>query len=326
MLRAGTCQPSPVAALRASHTGRLRSHPDAVRAQRCPEPGGNFWPVISADLIRDDQSAPHVGHDGGRVLLAVGCRRHERERNANTLPAQREERARNTTRGRSFSNCSCPHERDPADWTSVDQTTSALRKEMVDRLVEAGTIKSPSVENAMSQIPRHLFVPQISTRAAYLDQAVMVKRAKDGSPISSASQPTIVAIMLEQLQVSPGHRVLEVGTGSGYNAALLGALCGPNGLVVTIELEPELAERAAQVLAQLGLDQIQVVIGDGRDGYAPQEPYDRVIVHGGRTRNCNAVVEAVARPRSTGDTARRSEQSWFDCHVREHWGRVETAR
>jgi hypothetical protein len=80
MLRAGTCQPSPVAALRASHTGRLRSHPDAVRAQRCPEPGGNFWPVISADLIRDDQSAPHVGHDGGRVLLAVGCRRHERER------------------------------------------------------------------------------------------------------------------------------------------------------------------------------------------------------------------------------------------------------
>jgi len=169
----------------------------------------------------------------------------------------------------------------PADWAPVDETTSALRKEMVDRLIEAGTIKTPSVEKAMGQIPRHLFVPQINAQAAYLDQAVMVKRAKDGSPISSASQPTIVAIMLEQLQVSPGHRVLEVGTGSGYNAALLGALCGPSGSVVSIELEPELAKRAAQVLAHLGLDQVQVVIGDGRDGYSPQEPYDRVIVTAG---------------------------------------------
>jgi protein-L-isoaspartate(D-aspartate) O-methyltransferase len=180
-----------------------------------------------------------------------------------------------------FSNRSCLHGMHPADWAPVDETTSALRKEMVDRLIEAGTIKTPSVEKAMGQIPRHLFVPQINAQAAYLDQAVMVKRAKDGSPISSASQPTIVAIMLEQLQVSPGHRVLEVGTGSGYNAALLGALCGPSGSVVSIELEPELAERAAQVLAHLGLDQVQVVIGDGRDGYSPQEPYDRVIVTAG---------------------------------------------
>ena len=163
----------------------------------------------------------------------------------------------------------------------MDETTSALRKEMVDRLVEAGTIKTLSVENAMAQVPRHLFVPQINAQAAYVDQPVMAKRAKDGSPISTASQPTIVATMLEQLQVSPGDHVLEVGTGTGYNAALLGALCGPGGVVVTIELEPDLAERAALVLAHLGLDQVQVVIGDGRDGYPPQEPYDRIIVTAG---------------------------------------------
>ena len=175
----------------------------------------------------------------------------------------------------------------------------------------------------MGQVPRHLFVPQINARAAYIDQPVMAKRAKDGSPISTASQPTIVATMLEQLQVAPGHRVLEVGTGTGYNAALLGALCGPSGVVVTIELEPDLAERAAQVLARLGLDQVQVVVGDGRDGYPPQEPYDRIIVHGGRTRNCTTVVEAVARWRTTGCTPRRSQQSRIDRHVRRNWGRVE---
>ena len=133
----------------------------------------------------------------------------------------------------------------------------------------------------MAQIPRHLFVPQIDVYAAYLDQAVMVKHAKDGSAISSASQPMIVATMLEQLQVSPGHHVLEIGTGSGYNAALLGALCGSSGGVVTVELEPDLAERAAQILADLGYDQVQVVVGDGREGYSPQEPYDRFIVTAG---------------------------------------------
>ena len=163
----------------------------------------------------------------------------------------------------------------------MDKTTNALRDEMVDCLVKAGTIKTPSVENVMGQVPRHLFVPQISAQAAYIDQPVMAKRAKDGSPISTASQPTIVATMLEQLQVAPGHRVLEVGTGTGYNAALLGALCGPSGVVVTIELEPDLAERATQILAHLGLDQVQVVVGDGRDGYPPHEPYDRIIVTAG---------------------------------------------
>jgi protein-L-isoaspartate(D-aspartate) O-methyltransferase len=152
---------------------------------------------------------------------------------------------------------------------------------MVARLREAGAITTSVVEGAMAQIPRHLFVPHIDVYAAYLDQAVMVKHAKDGSAISSASQPMIVATMLEQLQVSPGHHVLEVGTGSGYNAALLGALCGSSGGVVTVELEPDLAERAAQILADLGYDQVQVVVGDGREGYSPQEPYDRIIVTAG---------------------------------------------
>lgn len=160
----------------------------------------------------------------------------------------------------------------------MDETTSALRKQMVDRLRKAGAMTSPAVEHAMAQVPRHHFVAQIDVRGAYLDQAVMVKHDRDGSPISSASQPKIVAIMLEQLQVSPGHRVLEIGTGTGYNAALLGVLSGSSGVVVTVELERDLAEQAAQILAHLGYDKVDVVVGDGRDGYAQRAPYDRVIV------------------------------------------------
>jgi protein-L-isoaspartate(D-aspartate) O-methyltransferase len=154
----------------------------------------------------------------------------------------------------------------------------AARLQMVGRLKRAGVVVNPAVEAAMLQVPRHRFVPHLDGCAAYRDEAVMVKHARNGAPISSLSQPTIVATMLERLQVTPGHHVLEVGTGTGYNAALLSVLAGHDGCVVSVELEPDLAERAARTLDASGYGRVHVLVGDGRDGYPPRAPYDRVIV------------------------------------------------
>jgi protein-L-isoaspartate(D-aspartate) O-methyltransferase len=156
-----------------------------------------------------------------------------------------------------------------------------LRQQMVAALKGAGLIRTVALEEAMLQVPRHLFVPGVDLPTAYRDDAVLVKRGKDGSPISSASQPTIVATMLEQLAVAPGHRVLEVGTGTGYNAALLATLVGADGHVTTVELEPDLAEAARHRLDQIGLPGVEVAVGDGRHGHSAGAPYDRVIITAG---------------------------------------------
>jgi protein-L-isoaspartate(D-aspartate) O-methyltransferase len=168
----------------------------------------------------------------------------------------------------------------------ADETTA--RAEMVRRLKRTGAVGTSAVEQAMLQVPRHRFVPQIEGCAAYIDEAVMVKHTGGGVPISSLSQPTIVAIMLERLEVSSGHRVLEVGTGTGYNAALLSVLTGVTGYVASIELEPDLAERAARTLASAGYDRVDVLLGDGSEGYPARAPYDRVIV----TSGARSVAEA----------------------------------
>lgn len=168
----------------------------------------------------------------------------------------------------------------------VDEATA--RQGMVRRLRRAGVVADPQVEAAMLEVPRHRFAPHIGRRSAYLDEAVMVKHARDGVPISSLSQPTIVATMLERLRVVRGQRVLEVGTGTGYNAALLSVLVGPEGSVVSIELEPDLAASAARTLLATGYGQVDVLVGDGREGYAPGAPFDRVIV----TTGARAVAQA----------------------------------
>jgi protein-L-isoaspartate(D-aspartate) O-methyltransferase len=152
---------------------------------------------------------------------------------------------------------------------------------MVAALKNAGLIRTIAVEEAMLLVPRHLFVPDVDLPTAYRDDAVLVKRDRDGSPISSASQPTIVATMLEQLAVAPGHRVLEVGTGTGYNAALLATLAGVDGHVTTVELEPDLAEAAKLRLDQVGLLGVEVAVGDGRQGHPARAPFDRVITTAG---------------------------------------------
>lgn len=150
------------------------------------------------------------------------------------------------------------------------------------------------VEHALRLVPRHLFLPEVDVEDAYADVAVLFKRSHDGTPISSASQPTMVAAMLELLDVRSGHRVLEVGTGTGYNAALLAVLVGHEGSVVTVELEDDLAEDAARVLAATVAGGVEVVRGDGAAGHPPGAPYDRIIVTAGASGLSEAWTQQLA--------------------------------
>jgi protein-L-isoaspartate(D-aspartate) O-methyltransferase len=179
---------------------------------------------------------------------------------------------------------------------------AVLRSRLADGLVAAGRVRTEPVERAFRAVPRHLFLPGTALELAYADEAVPTRWAADGRPVSSSSQPAIMALMLEQLAVAPGHRVLEIGAGTGYNAALLAHLAGPAGHVVTIDLDPEVADQARAHLVAAGLATspagtpttpetdaitpgaaaaVTVVTGDGAAGWAGGGPYDRIIVTAG---------------------------------------------
>ncbi len=130
----------------------------------------------------------------------------------------------------------------------------------------------------MLAVPRHRFIPEAPLRVAYADDVFVTKRNHEGDALSSVSQPSIVAEMLEQLGVAPGHRVLEIGAGTGYNAALLDTLVGPEGSVTTVDLDADTAERARAALDAIGHERVRVVQADGEAGCADAAPYDRIIV------------------------------------------------
>lgn len=157
-----------------------------------------------------------------------------------------------------------------------------LRRAMVTSLEASGAITSKPVRDAFLAVPREHFVPEIAARdglASIYRPDVALKTATDssGTAISSSSAPSIMAPMLEALRLEPGQRVLEIGAGTGYNAALIKHLVGPAGRVTTVDLEAAFARRARHSLATAGYA-ARVVVGDGRAGWEQAAPYDRVIV------------------------------------------------
>jgi protein-L-isoaspartate(D-aspartate) O-methyltransferase len=152
-----------------------------------------------------------------------------------------------------------------------------LRHALADALKAGGSVRTSRVEAALRAVPRHVFIPGTPLNVAYANEVVLTKRADDSTPISSASQPSIVARMLEQLQVAPGNSVLEIGAGTGYNAALLSHLAGPAGQVTTIDLDEDITTGARASLQDAGYPQVRVVRGDGGLGCPHYAPYDRVI-------------------------------------------------
>jgi protein-L-isoaspartate(D-aspartate) O-methyltransferase len=155
------------------------------------------------------------------------------------------------------------------------------RARLVDELRDSGRLTSPALEAAFRAVPRHVFLPGMAASQAYQDEAFVIKTGEDGLPLSSSSQPAIMAIMLEQLGVGPGHRVLEIGTGTGYNAALMSYLVGPEGSVVTVDIDPDLVDRARANLAAAGYTDVTLLCGDGSFGAPDYAPYDRIIVTAG---------------------------------------------
>ncbi|QBD80620.1 methyltransferase, FxLD system [Ktedonosporobacter rubrisoli] len=154
---------------------------------------------------------------------------------------------------------------------------SGLHQELVDQLKQRGLFSTPAVEAAFRAVPRHLFLPQLEPEEVYRDQAIPTKKL-DELVVSSSSQPAIMATMLEQLALQPGQRILEIGAGTGYNAALLSHIVGEHGQVTTIDIDEDLAEGARAHLAQAGFNQVQVLCADGARGYAAAGPYDRIML------------------------------------------------
>ncbi len=145
----------------------------------------------------------------------------------------------------------------------------AERRRMVDQQLRGRDIRSGPVLDAMLTVPRHLFVPEPQRALAYTDAPLPIGHGQ------TISQPYIVAFMTQALDVAPAHRVLEIGTGSGYQAAVLGALAQD---VYTIEIVPPLAERARKTLEALGYRNIHVRTGNGYRGWPEHAPYDRIMV------------------------------------------------
>jgi protein-L-isoaspartate(D-aspartate) O-methyltransferase len=159
---------------------------------------------------------------------------------------------------------SCSTSAPPAatDW-------QAQRQQMVDRQLIARGIQDGRVLDAMRRVPRHEFVPEGVRAAAYEDRPLPIGQGQ------TISQPYIVGLMTELSKPHPGQRVLEVGTGSGYQAAVLAELVAE---VYTIELIPELARQAQERLKQLGYENIEVRSGDGYQGWPEAAPFDAVVV------------------------------------------------
>jgi protein-L-isoaspartate(D-aspartate) O-methyltransferase len=144
------------------------------------------------------------------------------------------------------------------------------RQAMVEEQLRARGIRDARILEAMATVPRHEFVPVRQVSAAYEDRALPIGEWE------TISQPFIVALMTESADVGPGDRVLEVGTGTGYQAAILAHL---GARVYTLELNPALAEAARERLTRLGYgDAVEVVIGDGSEGYPAAAPYDAILV------------------------------------------------
>ncbi len=146
------------------------------------------------------------------------------------------------------------------------------REELVENLVRWGYLKKPEVIQAFRKVPRHEFVPENIRDSSYSDQPLPIGHGQ------TISAPSMIAIMMESLGLVPGQKVLEIGAGSGYNAALTAEIIGQKGKVVTVERIAKLAEFAEANLRRIGYGWVDVVAGDGTCGYEKGSPWDRILV------------------------------------------------
>ena len=159
------------------------------------------------------------------------------------------------------------------------------RLEMVECQIKARGIKDPLVLQAMSKVPRHVFVPTEHADSAYQDRPLPIGSGQ------TISQPYMVAVMTEALELRGGEKVLEVGTGSGYQTAILAEIVDR---VVTIERKPELSRAAEQALRELGYINVEFAVGDGSGGYPSGAPYDGILVTAGAPEIAETLLQQLS--------------------------------
>ena len=162
---------------------------------------------------------------------------------------------------------------------------SQLREQMVSEQLEGRDIFSAAVLDAMRKVPRHVFVPDEYKSWSYSDQPLPIGEGQ------TISQPYIVAYMTQELQIKPGDRILEIGTGSGYQAAVLAELALE---VYTIEIVESLGKAAAQRLKRLGYENAKVRVGDGYNGWPDAAPFDAIMVTAGAEELPEPLIEQLA--------------------------------
>jgi protein-L-isoaspartate(D-aspartate) O-methyltransferase len=185
-----------------------------------------------------------------------------------------------------------------------DDASRLYREQFVSLLEQQEPSLSPSLLQAFTEVPRHAFITQYYRRhnqqlewqlervpsssdhreawqawyeAIYADEVLVTQISDQGWPTSSSTQPSVMAMMLEALDLRPGHRVLEIGSGTGYNAAIMAHLVGDPSLITSVELDPNTAVQAKHILDQIVGSGITVHIGNGLEGYAAHAPYHRII-------------------------------------------------
>jgi len=146
------------------------------------------------------------------------------------------------------------------------------RDDLVDSLIRRGYIQSKFVEKAMRKVPRHEFVPERVKKRAYIDSPQPIG---EGQTISA---PHMVAMMVENLDIEEGQKVLEVGGGMGYHAAVIAEIVGEEGEVYSIEYVASLAKTAQRKVESVGYHNVKIIQGDGSSGYGKGAPYDRISV------------------------------------------------
>jgi protein-L-isoaspartate(D-aspartate) O-methyltransferase len=178
-----------------------------------------------------------------------------------------------------------PQAAPPQTESAGQDTFEKARRDMVDRQIRARGITNESVLRAMYKVPRHKFLPPTHSKVAYVDSPVAIGHQQ------TISQPFIVAYMTDAADISAKKKVLEIGTGSGYQAAILGELAKE---VYTIEIIPELAEQAKTVLDELGYKNIFVITGNGYLGLPEQAPFDAIVVTAAPDEVPQALVDQLA--------------------------------
>ena len=165
------------------------------------------------------------------------------------------------------------------------------RKNLVAKLVQRGYVKSQPVRSAMENVPRHIFLPKELEKFAHSDTPLNIGKGQ------TISAPHIIGMMLDLMELKKGHKVLEVGGGSGYHAALLGYLVGGAGHVYSIEIIEELATRAEEHITAVGLhDRVTLINGDGSKGLPEHAPFHRITAACGAPSIPEPLVEQLTDP------------------------------